>query len=161
MQPNMQMRRFASRSPVLRNVWSLLPDQDGMTLVEVIMAILIFTIVMVGGLNYYTLPQAVIHRAKVKRLAVAAAHQRMETLMAMSYASLTTDLNGSATIDLGGTSVTRSTTVTEVDDDADGTGLNDNDANTVDYKMVTIEISWDDGNARKITLRTKVSEFGK
>ena len=42
-------------------------------------------IIMVGGLNYFTLPQSTAVREKIKRLAFAAAHLRMETLLALDY----------------------------------------------------------------------------
>ena len=45
----------------------------------------VFIIIMVGGLNYFTLLQSTAVREKIKRLAFAAAQQRMETLLALDY----------------------------------------------------------------------------
>jgi len=45
----------------------------------------VFMIIMVGGLNYFTLLQSTAVREKIKGLAFAAAQQRMETLLALDY----------------------------------------------------------------------------
>ncbi len=63
----------------------LFKDETGTSLVEVMVAMVVFMIIMVGGLTYFTLPQSTAVREKIKRLAFAAAHQRMETLLALDY----------------------------------------------------------------------------
>lgn len=133
-----------------------------MTLVEVMVAILVFLIIMVGGLNYFVLPQTVIVRQEVKRLALSNALQKMESLAALSFAQLNSSLNESGTsLTLGSVSASRQTTITEVDDPADGQGVFDGDGDLVDYKNVVVEISWNDGNSQVITLSTEVSKFGR
>lgn len=143
------------------NFISKFRDQDGTTTVEVMSAILIFMIIMVGGLNYFFLPQAIIARQKMKRLAISAARQKMESLLALNYNQLTSALNESGTVvSLGTVSGSRKTTITELDDPADGLSGNDADGNLVDYKIITVEISWSDGNNQTVSLTSRVSEFG-
>ncbi len=136
-------------------------NQKGTSIVEVMIAVFVFMIIMVGGLNYFTLPQATVAREKIKRLAFAAAHQRMETLLELDYIAITADSNETATpVTLATRTASRNTTVTEVDDAADGLGGSDADSETVDYKSITIEITWNDGNNKSASITTKVSEFG-
>jgi len=138
----------------------LFKDETGTSLVEVMVAIVVFMIIMVGGLTYFTLPQSTVVRDKIKRLAFAAAHQRMETLLALDYTAITADSNeASIPVTLATKAASRNTTVTEVDDAADGLGGSDADSETVDYKSITIEITWNDGNNKSASITTNVSEF--
>ncbi len=138
----------------------LFKDETGTSLVEVMVAIVVFMIIMVGGLTYFTLPQSTAVREKIKRLAFAAAHQRMETLLALDYTAITADSNeASIPVTLATKAASRNTTVTEVDDAADGLGGSDADSETVDYKSITIEITWNDGNNKSASITTNVSEF--
>ena len=124
-------------------------------------AVVVFIIIMIGGLNYFTLPQATVAREKIKRLAFAAAQQRMETLLALDYTAITADSNETATpVTLATRTASRNTTVTEVDDAADGLGGSDADADLVDYKSITVNITWNDGNNQSASITTKVSVFG-
>ncbi len=134
-------------------------NEHGMTLIEAMIAIFIFMVIMVGGMNYFTLPKSTIVQQKSKRLAVAAAHQQMEALAALSYVQISTALNETATvIPLGNITGTRATTVRLVDDPADGTGRRDRDGNVVDYKTYTVKISW--GKDKSISFSSARSDFG-
>lgn len=129
----------------------LFQNQNGMTVVEVMSAILIFAIIMVGGLNYFFLPQAIIARQKMKRLAIVDARQKMESIAALNYDQVTSALNESGVpVTLGTITGTRNTTITEIDDPADGLDTNDADGVVVDYKNITVQISWNDGNNQQI-----------
>ncbi len=100
-----------------------LPNQDGTTLVEVMVGMLVFLVIMLGGLQYFALPQNIIVRQKLKRLAVSVAQQKMESIIALGYNQITTALNESATVvSLGSINGTRNTTITEFDDLANGQG---------------------------------------
>ena len=84
-------------------------------------ATVVFMIIMVGGLNYYVQPQIIMVREKIRRLATSAGERRMETLRALDFSQVTSDSNETNTsITLGAISGLRSTTVTSVDDAADG-----------------------------------------
>ena len=97
----------------------------------------------------------------MRRLAVVSANHRMETLMALDFTAITSDSNETNTpVTIGKVSGTRNTTVTDVDDGADGTGGSDSDGDTIDYRTITIDVKWNDGKDRPVTLTTKLSEFG-
>ncbi|MFQ5639839.1 MAG: prepilin-type N-terminal cleavage/methylation domain-containing protein [bacterium] len=137
-------------------------DQDGMTLVEVMIAILIFLIIMVGGMNYFIQPQVIIARQKIERLAIMAAHSRLETILALNYDDITTALNEKGVkIVLAKITGVRKTTIKYVDDPADGKGLSDKDGETIDYKTITVKIAWPGVKNRSLVLSTKVSGFEK
>jgi hypothetical protein len=124
-------------------------------------AIVVFMVIMLGGLNYFTIPHASLAREKMRRIATAAAEQRMETLMLLDYTDISADSNETNTpVVLEGRTGYRSTTVASVDDALDGTGGSDADGDTVDYKTISIDVSWSDGNSQNVTLTTKVSDFG-
>ena len=128
---------------------------------ETMVAIAVFMIIMIGGLNYFTLPQAIVGREKLKRLAFAQAHQRMEALLELDYTAITADSNETATpVTLATRTGLRNTAVTEVDDPADGLGGGDADADSLDYKSITVDITWNDGNNKSASITTRVSEFG-
>ena len=107
----------------MRHKYLIAFNQNGASIIEVMVAIAVFMIIMIGGLNYFTLPQAIVGREKLKRLAFAAVHQRMETLLELDYTAITADSNETATpVTLATRTGLRNTTVTEVDDPADGQG---------------------------------------
>ena len=68
-------------------------DETGTSMIEVMIAIMVFMIIMVGGLQYFTLPQQIVARKKIKRLAVAEAQRRMEALVSLGFTGVVTDSN--------------------------------------------------------------------
>ena len=118
-------------------------------------------VIMIGGMSYFTLPQASNARQKMKRLAVSEAKQRLETFLGLGFHAVVTDSNETGTsVTLAGLTGSRDTTITYVDDAGDGTGGSDADSDSVDYKTITVSISWNDGNSRSISLSTKINAFG-
>ncbi|MCG8608687.1 hypothetical protein MJD09_27330 [bacterium] len=147
-------------STVKYRLQRFLNDERGTSVVEVMVAIVVFMVIMIGGLNYFTVPQATMAREKMRRLAVAEAQQRMETLVRLAYAAVTTDSNETDTpVLLADITGLRTTTVAEIDDAGDGLGGSDSDGNTVDYKNITVVITWNDGNSQTVSFTTTVSEF--
>ena len=139
----------------------LFKDETGSSIIEVMVATMVFIIIMVGGLNYYVQPQITIVRQKIKRLAISSAQSRMEILRALHFTAITSDSNETDTpVALGSINGLRTTTVTTVDDTADGLGGADADADTVDYKTIAVTISWTSGGERQISFSTKVSAYG-
>jgi len=129
-----------------------------MTLVEVMIAVLIFTVVMLGGMNYFALPKSAIVRQKVKRLAISAAHDHLDSLASLDYDRITRALNERGRkISLGKLAATRTTIITLVDDRADGLGANDADGDRVDYKIFTVRIRW--GRSRSLALSSAKSKY--
>lgn len=144
----------------MANCIRLRRDQRGTSLVEVMVATVVFMTIMLGGLNYFTLPQATVAREKMRRLAVTQAQQRMETILGLDYAEITADLNETVTsVPLAKISGSINTTILTVDDVADGLGLSDADSDTRDYKNITVKITWSDGNAQSVSFSTCVSAF--
>ena len=67
----------------------LFKDETGSSIIEVMVATVVFIIIMVGGLNYYVQPQSTRVRQKIKRLAISSAQSRMETLLALDFTAST------------------------------------------------------------------------
>jgi len=104
-------------------------------------AIVVFMVIMIGGMSYFTLPQASNARQKMKRLAVSEAKQRLETFLGLGFHAVVTDSNETGTsVTLAGLTGSRDTTITYVDDAGDGTGGSDADSDIVDYKKITVSI---------------------
>ena len=138
-----------------------LNGQDGVTVVEVMFATLIFMIIMISGLQYFTIPQQINVREKMKRLAMAEAQQTIERVLTWDYIDIVPDSNETSTpVTIGNISGTRTLTIATVDDTADGTGGSDADSDTVDYKSITVDVSWNDGSNQTIQFNTRVSSFG-
>ena len=136
-------------------------NQDGSSVVEVMVAIVVFMVIMLGGLNYFTIPQATMAREKMRRSAVTQAQLRMESLLKLEYTAITADSNETATpVTLAKITGSRNTTITTVDDAADGLGGSDADADTVDYKNITVDVTWSDGNNQSVVFTAKVSAYG-
>lgn len=139
---------------------SVFRDENGTSIVEVMIAIVVFLIIMVGGLNYFLQPQSAIVRQKIKRLAISATQTRMETLLALDFTQITSDSNETNTaVSLGAINGLRTTTVTTVDDAADGLGGSDADNDTVDYKTVFVKLTWDAGRSQEVSFTTNVSDI--
>ena len=137
----------------------LFKDETGTSIIEVMVATVVFMIIMVGGLNYYVQPQIIIVREKIRRFAASAVQRRMETLRTLDFSQVTADSNETNTsITLGAISGLRSTTVTSVDDAVDGLGGSDADADTVEYKTILVTVSWTSGNQKQIAFSTIVSK---
>ena len=122
-------------------------------------AIVIFMIIMIGGHAYFSRSQMIIAYDRTKRLAVAAAAERMEYIRQLGYAAISSSLDETAvTISLGSRSGTRTTTITNIDDAGDGLGGSDADGNSVDYKQITVEIAWQSSSAQTYSLSTYRAE---
>jgi len=135
-------------------------DETGTSMIEVMIAIMVFMIIMVGGLQYFTLPQQIVARKKIKRLAVAEAQRRMEALLSLGFTGVVTDSNETNTsVTLAGITGNRNTTVTFTDDSADGLAGSDADSDTVDYKAIMVNVTWNDGNSQSVTLTTILSAY--
>lgn len=139
-----------------------LSDQTGTSLVEVMIAVLVFLIVMLGGLQYFLLPQTSNAREKIKRLAISSAQRKIEALIALGFFGISTDLNEVSTpIFLANIPAKRHTSIEMFDDPVDGLGGNDVDGKTHDYWVIKVEITWISGAEHEISLFTRMSEYGR
>jgi len=141
---------------VFRN---FLSDENGTTLAENMIAMLVMTIVLLGGMQFFIGGKARLDSTAMQRLAVLAAEQRLETARRFTYAQLADSLNETDTpIVLSSRNATRTTIVTNIDDTFDGSGGGDKDANPLDYKMVTTTINWIGAPAGGVSLTLFLDE---
>ncbi len=110
------------------------------TLVEVALAIVIVTIVVVGCSMLFASARGQIHRQKNLRSAAQLAAQQLENLKAGSYDSIT-DSNTPESVPLDGVTYTRNTNVV--------------DANS--YKTVTVTVGWGGDNEPNVSLVTIIA----
>jgi len=82
-----------------------------------------------------------VDREAHRRAALGLIHARMEALIRAPYDSILSLTENNLPLD--DIVCTRHTTVTHVDDPQDGTG--GADADTVDYKEITVAVSWSQG----------------
>lgn len=135
----------------------IIHDESGTTLVEVLIAIVIMTILLVGGLQFVTVGREAVTVERYHRLALLIAESRLEDARQYAYSSLATSLAETNTpVTLGNIAGTRTTVVEHIDDDFDGTGGGDADGNTVDYKKITVTVNW--ASRHSVSLETYVSE---
>lgn len=136
----------------------ILRSQHGTTLIEVMIGMLVFLIIMLGGIQYFLLPQTTTARQKIKRLATSQAETRLEQLKSLNYALITAAFNETDTpVTLGSISGLRSTTISNIDDPEDGLGVSDSDGQTIDYKTIRVDISWVAGKQQTISMTSAVS----
>ena len=110
------------------------------TIVEVALAIVIVTIVVVGCSMLFASARGQIYRQKNLRVATQLAAQQLENLKADSYSSIT-DSNTPESVTLGGVTYTRSTNVV--------------DANS--HKTVTVTVGWVGDNEPNVSLVTIIA----
>jgi type IV pilus modification protein PilV len=118
-------------------------QQDGFTLMEVLVAMLLLTIGLLGVAN---LTIGVIKGnsySKNVTTATVVAQQQIEQAQRLGYTN-SNSLAGSATVSMGGTSFTRNTTVT---DGSPATNM----------KSVSVAVSWNPGN-NSVSLNTIISQ---
>ena len=140
------------------NIEKYLGDESGTTFVEVMVAIVISAIIMVGGLQFFYGGKLFLNHGKDRRIALAIAEQRMETVLRYPYDQLADSLAEAGTV-IGG-KWTRSTTVTDVDDDTDGLGAGDSDGNINDYLEIAVTVDWGESSNKSISIKNYISEYG-
>jgi prepilin-type N-terminal cleavage/methylation domain-containing protein len=119
-------------------------NKKGVTLVEVMVAILIFTIVMLGGLVFFFYGRTHISHSNHQRMALELAKEKMETWKADDYDNVLNE--NEPNIPLGGIQFSRNTVVNEV---LVG-GV---------YKEVTVTTSWQEkGNPVSVQIITIIAE---
>jgi prepilin-type N-terminal cleavage/methylation domain-containing protein len=124
---------------MLRNPHS--ESQAGYTLVEVIVSAIILGIVFVGTMQYFTLSRWQVERGMRSQLAWMNMASRLEKAVDLGYSSLQDSLpESSVSLVLNGIQGYRTTTVTPVDDTADG--LWPTDTTTPDYVEVVVKFAW-------------------
>ncbi len=116
------------------------------------------TILVIGGLQFVSVGREQLTAEKYQRIALIIAESRLETARKYSWEILSDSLSESNTsISLKDVPGTRTTVVTDIDDDFDGTGGSDSDANTVDYKHIEVTVTW--ASTQSLSLETDISEY--
>src|SRR3989344_731246 len=121
----------------------------GMKLIEVIVGIGVLLVAFVSLYVLYQSSLRFVASAKAREAAVGLAVERLESMRAMSYASIGTvsgipagSIPQNESVVLDSISFNRRTLVQYVDDPSDGTGAGDLTGITADYKRAKVEISW-------------------
>jgi prepilin-type N-terminal cleavage/methylation domain-containing protein len=118
-------------------------SQQGFTLLEVMIAMLLITMILLGGVQFFFGGRTHLQKARMRRLATICLTERAEYLRQLGYSGVSDVINEyEVAVQYGSQSLWRSTIVQEIDDDLDGMGTDDADSNPVDYKNVKIVVGW-------------------
>jgi prepilin-type N-terminal cleavage/methylation domain-containing protein len=124
-----------------------LPGQSGFSLIEVIVATVIAVIAILGLAHSFGIGRALINRFEAERGALAVVQGRMEMLTKLPSSSPELsmgDHTGPVPMEIApGVLVAEKWSVEPVNDPADGIG---GDPNPVDYRRVTVSMSWKEGS---------------
>ncbi|NOT32624.1 MAG: prepilin-type N-terminal cleavage/methylation domain-containing protein [Candidatus Eisenbacteria bacterium] len=123
---------------------------SGFTLTEVLVALLISVITVVGLAHTFGIGRGLIDRYATSRDALGAAERRIETLQmqamqdsAANFTDLTPGSHGPIALTLNGrTAGVELWLIESIDDTADGISAADVDHNTDDYRLATVRIGW-------------------
>lgn len=125
----------------------LVKSQNGFTLLEVLVAIVILTIGLLGTAGLTTGVIRGNHYSKNITSATAAAQTQLESIKSSGYANATTTNFPSDAVSMGGMTFTRTTTVT-------------NSSPAANMKTVSVTVSWTESNntSRSVNLQTILAE---
>jgi len=118
----------------------ILASQRGVSLVEIMVAAVVFAIVCLAVVEFFHLGRAYIHEMGLRRTALALAQQKMEQLRGTAFgaADLAIGSHGTETVPLAeNLSGSRAWSVVWKDDVANGYSGSEQD-----YKEVTINVVW-------------------
>jgi type IV pilus modification protein PilV len=125
----------------------LVKSQNGFTLLEVLVAIVILTIGLLGTAGLTTGVIRGNHYSKNITSATAAAQTQLESIKSSGYANATTANFPSDAVSMGGMTLTRTTTVTD-------------SSPAANMKTVSVTVSWTESNntSRSVNLQTILAE---
>lgn len=116
----------------------------GVTLVEVMVAIMIFVIVMVGGFVFFFYGRVHIAHSNHKRMALELTKERIEMWKADDYSEIEDKVENDTELLLGGIQFTRNTSFPTP---------------ALNYKEVTVTTSWvERGTTYKVPLVTIIAQ---
>lgn len=131
-------RRFLRKNSFISQI---LKPKRGMSLVEVVVAMLIFSVLIIGGHHHFTYGRGQIALRRNYRAALQLAAQKMEELKAGNYDNITEGIT-EETLTLGEHSCSRST-------DANDAGL---------YKQINVTVNWNQmGKEHNMSLDTFIA----
>ena len=122
-----------------------------MTLVEVMVATILFLIAVVGVFAHLTYGRVALNIQMHRRSAAEIAHSRLEELRTAPYDDLVSYAETDAEVGLDGLTAVRDTVVEDVDEDED---------EETDYRRVTVTVTWTENGAdHDVELVTLRSEY--
>jgi len=134
-------------------------SQQGSTLVEVMIAMLLITTILLGGVQFFFGGRGHLQKARMRRLAAICLTERAEYLRQLGYSGVSDTLNeDQVEVQFGSQTLWRSTIVQEVDDDLDGTGTDDADSDPIDFKNVKIIVDWSGSSPNGISATVILTE---
>lgn len=143
-------------------------DKRGTTLIDILIATFIFSVVFVGISGVLLLATKLVGHTKARIGATALANESIEYARSLPYASVGTaggipagPLPQTETIVFNGISYTRRILIQYVDDPKDGLALADQNGLTADYKRMKVELSWAlHGSARSFSVLSNMVPKG-
>lgn len=134
-------------------------SQKGATLVELAIALLLTTTILIGGIQFFFGGKKLLQNARIRRLAAIHLNERAEYLRHLGYSQITTLLNeDQQPISIAKYQFWRKTEVLSIDDPLDGTGSGDRDGNPIDFKQINLQLSWSDQPAAQLRVSLIVGE---
>jgi len=135
-------------------------QEDGMTLIEVSIAVFLSMVVLFGGLQFFYGGERYLNEEQYRRLALLMATDRLENANRYTYSALSDSLTENNTsIMLSDKIGYRTTSVSGIDDPQDGIGGVDTDGITEDYKNVIVTVLIPGKTNYSIRLSTIYTEF--
>lgn len=111
--------------------------QLGASLIEAAIAIVVLAVAFIGSASFLYHAYTSIHRAAKRSLATEACVSRLEELTSVAYNNLQDYAESEQSVELDHLSGQRTTEITDIDEDADG---------TVDYRKITVTLDWTSAN---------------
>jgi len=106
----------------------------GFSLIEAMIAIILLTLILVGGMAYFFYANDSLKVANYRRIAAEIAQSSMEQIKSANYTTLQSSFDSNVTI--GTLTGNRTISVSNQIQDADGSV----------YKQVTVNLTWDQPN---------------
>jgi prepilin-type N-terminal cleavage/methylation domain-containing protein len=124
-------------------------SQKGLSIIELLIAIAIFSMAFIGLFGVLSSSMAVIAKNKARLGAMALVEEQIEYVRSLPFNNVGTVSGNPAgaipqneTISLNGISYNRRNAIFWIDDPADGTALLETDTISTDYKRIKVEVSW-------------------
>jgi len=135
-------------------------QEDGMTLIEVSIAVLLSMVIMIGGLQFFYGGERYLNEEKYHRLALFTVTDRLENANRYLYSELSDSLTEVNTIVMLSDKIGyRTTSVSTVDDPRDGIGGADSDGITEDYINIAVTVMIPGNTDYSVRLSTLITEY--
>lgn len=135
------VRMFGKARPISRRV-----HDGGLTLIEVMVAILVLAAVVIGAAAFFSTGRGVVEQAAQRRTAAQVAKERNELARAGGYDALS---SGSDDVTLDGVTYTWTLTVTAVRADPADSGST--------YKQMSMVVDWPMSRGNPVTVPTAMA----